>query len=172
MIDLLQLSEEQAEQLGLSMLGKVKTEQQVGTKYRCDQKTGQEKIVIPSEWLKTNLASTESSKRSHLKIFMKKGVEEKEIFVIELNSAKSLMKKKNCGNRELQTKTEEEKQRHETLTRVDPARNLLRRLKEESREEFFSKLEKVVTHEDFVYYVDNSLAIDKEDEYLLMSDSN
>ena len=54
-IDLLQLSEEQAEQLGLSMLG----EEQVGIKYRYDERTGQEIIVIPSEWLKTNIASTE-----------------------------------------------------------------------------------------------------------------
>ena len=54
-IESLQLSEEQAEQLDLSMLG----EEQVGIKYRYNQRTRQEIIVIPSEWLETNIASTE-----------------------------------------------------------------------------------------------------------------
>ena len=35
-----------------------------------------------------------------------------------------------------------------------------------------SRLEKLVTHEDFVYYLDNSLAFDKEDDYLPIIDSN
>ena len=50
-VDLLLLSAEQVEELGLSMLGEVIREEQVGVKYRCDQRTGQEIIVIPSEWL-------------------------------------------------------------------------------------------------------------------------
>ena len=57
--DLLQLSEEQAEPLGLSMLGEVNREEQVGIKYRYNQRTGQEVIVIPGEWLKENITSTE-----------------------------------------------------------------------------------------------------------------
>ena len=61
-MDLLQLSEEQAEQLGLSMLGEVNGEEQVGIKYRYDQRTGQQIIVIPSEWLETNVASTDFKK--------------------------------------------------------------------------------------------------------------
>ena len=48
-IDFLQLSEELAEQLGLSMLGEVNREVQLRIKYRYDQITGQVKIVIPSE---------------------------------------------------------------------------------------------------------------------------
>ena len=63
-VDLLQLSEEQAEQLDLSMLGEVNEEEQVGIKYQYDQRTGQEIIVIPSEWLETNFASTDSKKES------------------------------------------------------------------------------------------------------------
>ena len=58
MIDLLQLSEEKTEQLGLSMLGEVNREEQAAIKYRYDQGTGQEIIVIPSEWLEKNFAST------------------------------------------------------------------------------------------------------------------
>ena len=48
---LLNLSEQQAEQLGLSMLGEVNREEQVGINYRYDQRTGLEIIVIPSELL-------------------------------------------------------------------------------------------------------------------------
>ena len=56
-IDLLQLSEEQAEQLGLSMLGEENRQEQVGIRYRHVQRTGQEINVIPSESLETNIAS-------------------------------------------------------------------------------------------------------------------
>ena len=74
-------------------MGEVNREEQVGIKYRYDRRTGQEKIVIPSEWLQTNNASTEFE-RERIKVLMKKRVEEK-IFVIELNNAKILMQKKN-----------------------------------------------------------------------------
>ena len=47
-----------------------------------------------------------------------------------------------------------------------------RRLKEESREKFLSKLEQVVTPEGFVYYVDNSSANGEVDDGLFMSDFN
>ena len=50
-INLLQLSAEQSERLGLSMSGEENREEQLGIKYRYDQRTGEEKIVIPSEWL-------------------------------------------------------------------------------------------------------------------------
>ena len=63
-VDLLQLSEEQAEHLSLIMLGEVNREVQVGIKYRYDQRTGQETIVIPSERLETNIVSTEFEKKS------------------------------------------------------------------------------------------------------------
>ena len=63
-VDLLQLNEEQAEQLDLSMLGEVNGEEQKGIKYRYDQRIGQEIIVIPSERLETNVASTDFKKES------------------------------------------------------------------------------------------------------------
>ena len=63
-IDLLKVSEAQVEQFGLSMLGEVSREEDVGIKYRNDQKTGQKITVIPSEWLETNIASTEFEKES------------------------------------------------------------------------------------------------------------
>ena len=47
-IDLLQLSREQAEQLYLSMLGEVNREEQADIKYRYDQRSGQEMLVISS----------------------------------------------------------------------------------------------------------------------------
>ena len=62
------------------MLG-VNREEQVGVKYRYDQRTGQEVIVIPSDWLETNIASTEF-KRSHLKN-LKTRLEERKSFLIE-----------------------------------------------------------------------------------------
>ena len=40
-VDLLQMSKEQAEQLSLRMLGEVNREEKVGTKYRYDQRTEQ-----------------------------------------------------------------------------------------------------------------------------------
>ena len=58
-VKLLRLSKEQAEQLELSILGEVNREEQLSIKYRYDQRSGQEIIVMPSEWLETNNASTE-----------------------------------------------------------------------------------------------------------------
>ena len=55
-IELLQLDEEQAKQLGLSLLGEVNREEQVGAKYQYNQ-IRQEIIVIPSEWFETNIVS-------------------------------------------------------------------------------------------------------------------
>ena len=46
------------------MLGEENREEDVGIKYRNDQRTGQKIIVIPSEWLETNIASTEFEKES------------------------------------------------------------------------------------------------------------
>ena len=46
------------------MLGEVNGEEQIGIKYRYDQRTGQEIIVIPIEWLETNVASTDLKKES------------------------------------------------------------------------------------------------------------
>ena len=63
-VDLLQLDEEQAERLGLSMLGEVNREEQVDIKYRYDQRNGQEIIVIPNEWLETIIASKKFGKES------------------------------------------------------------------------------------------------------------
>ena len=63
-VDLVQLSEEQALQLCMSILGEVNSEEKVGIKYRYDQRNGQEIFVIPSEWLETNFASTEFEKES------------------------------------------------------------------------------------------------------------
>ena len=63
-VDFLPLSEDQAEQLRLIMLGEVNRVEQVGNKYWYDQKTGQEIIAIPCEWLKTNIASTKFEQES------------------------------------------------------------------------------------------------------------
>ena len=46
------------------MLGEVNREEQVGIKYRYDQRTVQVIIVIPSEWLPTNFASAKFEKGS------------------------------------------------------------------------------------------------------------
>ena len=46
------------------MLEQVNREEQLGIKYRYDQRTGQEILVIPSDWLETNIASTEFEKKS------------------------------------------------------------------------------------------------------------
>ena len=72
-----------------------------------------------------------------------------------------------------QNKTEEEeKQPRETLTLVYIESREPSRLQEESRENFLSKLEKVVTPEGFVYYVDNSSAKNGGDDCLPISDSD
>ena len=63
-VDFSEMSEKQAEQLDLSILGEVNGEEQVDIKYRYDQRTGQEIIVIPSEWLEANVASTDFKKES------------------------------------------------------------------------------------------------------------
>ena len=63
-IDLIQLSEEQAEHLGLSLMGELNGEEQVAITYRYDQRTGQEIIVIPSEWLEEKFISTKFGKKS------------------------------------------------------------------------------------------------------------
>ena len=47
-IDLIQLIEEEAEQLRLSMSGEAKRDEQVGIKFRYDQRTRLEKNLIPS----------------------------------------------------------------------------------------------------------------------------
>ena len=96
-LDLQQLSEEQAEKLVLSMLGELNREEQVGIKYRYDQRTRKELILIPREWIETNIASTGFEKQS-IESF-------DEVF----------------GDRELQSqfeKEEEEWPRRETLTQI------------------------------------------------------
>ena len=97
-IDLQQLSEEQAEKLVLSMLGELNREEQVGIKYRYDQRTRKELILIPRGWIETNISSTE---------FEKQSIENFDEFF---------------GDRELQSqfeKDEEEWPRRETLTQID-----------------------------------------------------
>ena len=61
-IVLIQLSELQAEQLSLSMLGEENRQEQVGIRYLHDQRSGQEINANPSKWLETNIASTEFEK--------------------------------------------------------------------------------------------------------------
>ena len=78
-IDLLQLRKEQAEQLCLSLFGEVNMEEQVGLKYRYDQCSGQEIIVIPREALQTNNASTTIEKESS-KSFDEEACRGKEFF--------------------------------------------------------------------------------------------
>ena len=63
-----------------------------------------------------------------------------------------------------------EKQHREKLTQVDIESKEQRRLQEESRKKFLSKLEKVVTPEGFEYYVDRSSGNDGGDNYLPISD--
>ena len=168
-VDLLQLSEEQAEQLGLSMLGEVNGEEQVGIKYRYDQRTGQEIIVIPSEWLEANVASTGFKKESIERF------DEEARRGNEVEECKYFDEERDFGDRELQsqnTKKIEEKQRRETLMLVDIESKEPRRLQEENRGKFLSKLEKVVTPEGFVYYVDNSSANNGGDDCFPNSDSD
>ena len=136
------------------MLGEVNGEEQVGIKYRYDQRTGQEIIVIPSEWLETNVASTDFKKEST------ESFDEEALRGNEVEECKYFYEEKEFGDRELQSQNTkiEEKQRRETLMLVDIESKELRRLQEENRGKFLSKLEKVVTPEGFVYYVDNSSA--------------
>ena len=154
-VDLLQLSEEQAEQLDLSMLGEVNREEQIGIKYRYDQRTGQEIIVIPIEWLQTNVASTDFKKESI------ESFDEETRRRNEVEECKYFDEEKEFGDRESQSqnkKEEEEKQRRKKQIHVDIGSKEPRRLQEENRGKFLSNLEKVITPEGFVYYVDNSSA--------------
>ena len=89
-VEMLQLSGEPAEHLRLSMLGEVNREEQVGFNYRCDQRTGQEPIVIPSEGLEPKNASTEFEKEL-IEGFDEKVCEGKENIYKKSNNAKSLM---------------------------------------------------------------------------------
>ena len=167
-IDLLQLSEEQAEQLGRSMLG----EEQIGIKYRYDQRIGHEIIVIPSEWLETNVASTDFKKES-FECFDEEACRGKENDCNRAEQCKNFDAGKGSEDRKLELrveKQEEERKRRETLTHVDIESKEQRRLQEENREKFLSKLEKVVTPEGFEYYVDRSSANDKGDDCFFMSD--
>ena len=165
LIDLLQLTEEQAEQLGLSMLG----EEQVGIKYRYDERTGQEIIVIPSEWLETNVASTDFKKESI------ESFDEEARRGNEVEECKYFDEEKEFGDRELQSQNKKkikEKQRRETLMPVDIESKEPRRLQEENRGKFLSKLEKVFTPDGFIYYVDNSSANNGGDACFPNSDSD
>ena len=168
-VDLLQLSEEQAEQLDLSMLGEVNGEEQISIKYRYDQRKGQEIIVIPNEWLETNVASTDFKKESI------ENFDEEARQGNEVEECKYFDEEKEFGDRELQSQNKkkiEEKQRRETLMLVDIESKEPRRLQEENRGKFLSKLEKVVTPEGFVYYVDNSSANNGGDDCFPNSDSD
>ena len=142
-------------------------EEQVGIKYRYDERTGQEIIVIPSEWLETNVASTDFKKES-LECF-----DEEALRGNEAEQCKNFDAGKGSEDRELESrveKQEKERKLRETLTHVDIESKEQRRLQEENREKFLSKLEKVVTPEGFEYYVDRSSANDKGDDCFFMSD--
>ena len=169
-VDLLQLSEEQAEQLSLSMFG----EEQVGIKYRYDERTGQEIIVIPSEWLETNIASTEFEEET-FESFDAEACRGKENACNRAEQCKNFDAGKGSEHREFESqveKQEEERKHRETLNHVDIESKKQRRLQEENREKFLSKLEKVVTPEGFVYYVDNSSANNGGDDCFPNSDSD
>ena len=91
---------------------------------------------------------------------------------MKLKNANILMKKK---NRELQSQNKkkiEEKQRRKRQMHVDIKSKKQRRLQEENRGKFLSKLEKVVTPEGFVYYVDNYSAKNGGDDCFPNSDSD
>ena len=155
-VDLLQVSEEQAEQLDLSMLGEVNGEEQVGIKYRYDERTGQEIIAIPKEWLETNVASTDFKKES-FECFDEEACRGKQNTCNRAEQCKNFDTGKGSEDREFESrveKQEEERKRRETLTYLDIESKEQRRLPEENREKFLSKLEKVVTPEGFEYYVD------------------
>ena len=106
-IDLLQLSEEQAEQLALSILGEVNREEQAGVRYQYDQRTGQEIIVIPSERLETHFASTDFEKESFKK-FDEKICRGKENIGKRVEQRKNFEAEKELGDREIQSKVEKE----------------------------------------------------------------
>ena len=107
----------------------------------------------------------------HVKVLMIKLVKGKKLFVIQWNNAKTLMQKKNwgieCYSQDLKRK---KRNGSDTLTRVDIESKVLRRQLVESREKFFSNLEKAVTPEGFVYYVDRSSANIRGDDCLFLSD--
>ena len=175
-VDLLQLSGEQAEQLGLSMLGELNGEKRVGIMYRNDQRTRQEIIVIPSEWLETNIPSTEI--KESIKSFVDEACRGKENVCNRVEQNKKFCEEKKLGDSGLQSrrdKEEEERQRREKMIQIDMESKKQRRLQEESRKKFSSKLEKVVTPEGFEYYVDRCsdyVANNGGDDCLFMSDSD
>ena len=174
-IDLLQLSEEQAEQLGLSMLGEVNGEEQKGIKYRYDERTGQEIIVIPSEWLETNIASTEFEEETFAS-FDAEVCRGKENACNRAEICKNFDAGKESEDKELETRVEKQeegkKQRRKRQMHVDIESKEKRRVQEENRGKFLSKLEKVVTPEGFVYYVDNSSVNNGGDDCFPNSDSD
>ena len=78
------------------MLGEVNREEQVGIKYRYDQGTGREIILIPSKWLETTVVSIDFARES-IKNFDEEACRGKKTLVIELNYTKILMNKKDWG---------------------------------------------------------------------------
>ena len=156
------------------MLGEVNREEQVGIKYRYDQRTGQEIIVIPTEWLEKNIASTEIEKES-FKRFGEEACRGKGNVCNRVEQCKKFDEQNELRDKELKTeikKEEDDRQRRETLTHADTECKEKRRLQEETRERFTSKLEKVVTAEGFEYYVDRSSANEGEDDLFFMRDSD
>ena len=108
-VNWLHLSEEHVEQLGLSMLGEVSREEQVGIKYRYDQRTGQEIIVIPSEWLETNIVSTEFEKES-FRSFDEELCRGKEDIGDVVEQCKNFNAEKELGDRNLHSQVEKEEE--------------------------------------------------------------
>ena len=104
-IDMLHLSEEQAEQLGLSLMGEVNREEQVGIRYRLDQRTGQETIVIPIEWLEAKIVSTDFEKDS-FEGFVKETGRGKENMCNRVERCKKIDEEMELGYRELQSQAE------------------------------------------------------------------
>ena len=92
--------------------------------------------MLPSEWLETNVASTDFKKEST------ESFDEEARQGYEVEESKYFDEEKEFGDRELQsqnTKKIEEKQRRETLMLVDIESKEPRRLQEENRGKFLKR---------------------------------
>ena len=92
--------------------------------------------MLPSEWLETNVASTDFKKEST------ESFDEEARRGYEVEECKYFDEEKEFGDRELQsqnTKKNEEKQRRETLMLVDIESKVPRRLQEENRGKFLKR---------------------------------
>ena len=102
-------------------MGEVNREEQVGIKFRYNERTRQEKIVLPSEWQDTNIASTGFEKDS-FNSCDEETCRGKEEIGIRVEKCKKFCGEKELVDRELHSrfeKEEEEVHRCEKLKQGD-----------------------------------------------------